>query len=148
ILSRPRLAGTLPVDLAAQQKPPNPVSGAHQIHPDVLPAAHQIAQLLALHRRDPDQRQLPRGQQPGQADRVALIGLDPIRRRALGLARRAHPELDPLPPPPARGGPVAFSGLAPVPRRALGLPRPAPPGPDPPPPRPTGGPVTGRTRLI
>ena len=70
--------------------------GAHQIKANVLAAAHQIAQLLTLDGRDRDQRQLAGRQQPRQADRVALIGLDPIRRRALGLAQRAHPHLDPL----------------------------------------------------
>jgi hypothetical protein len=96
MLARPRLPRPVVVDLAAQQKLPDPVPGAHQIHANVLAAAHQIAQLLALDRRDRHQRQLAGRQQPGQADRVALIRLDPIRRRALGLARRAHPELDPL----------------------------------------------------
>ena len=91
VLARPRLTGALPIDLAAQQEPPDPVARAHQIQADVLPAAHQIAQLLTLHRRDRDQRQLPGGQQPGQADCVTLIGLHAIRRRALGLARRAPP---------------------------------------------------------
>ena len=70
--------------------------GARQIDADVLAAADQITQLLTLHRRDRDQRQLARRQQPRQPDRVALIGLDPVRRRTLGLAGRAHPELDPL----------------------------------------------------
>jgi hypothetical protein len=94
--------GSLPVDLAAQQELPDSVAGAHQIRANVFPAAHQIVQLFALDRRDRDQRQLTRGQQAGQADRVALIGLDPVRRWALGLARRAHVKLDPLGPGAAR----------------------------------------------
>ena len=96
VLARPRLPGPLPVDLAAQQELPDPMPGAHQIHADVLTAAHEITQLLTLDRRDRDQRQLAGRQQPRQPDRVTLIGLDPIRRRTLGLARRAHPELEPL----------------------------------------------------
>ena len=109
VLAGPRLTGALPVDLAAHQEVADPVSGAHQVRADVLPAAHQIAQLLTLDRGDPDERQLAGRQQPGQSDRVALIGLDPIRRRTLGLARRAHPELDPLGQSPAR---QAISGRA------------------------------------
>ena len=83
------------------------------------PAAHQIAQPLTLDRRDRDQRQLARGQQPGQADRVALIGLDPIRRRAFGLARRAHPELDPLRQRAARQPIAGRARLVHHPRRAF-----------------------------
>jgi hypothetical protein len=74
--------------------------GTRQVHANVLAAAHQIAQLLPLDRRDRDQRQLASRQQPRQPDRVALIGLDPVRRRTLSLPRRAHVELDPLPPQP------------------------------------------------
>jgi len=65
VLARPRLAGALPVDLAAQQEVPDPMSGADQVRADVLPAADQIPQLLTLHRRDRDHRQLVGRQQPG-----------------------------------------------------------------------------------
>ncbi len=119
MLARPRLAGSFPVDLAAQQELPDSVSGAHQILANVLAAAHQVAQLLTLDRRDRDQRQLAGRQQPRQADRVALIGLDPIRGRALGLARRAHPELDPLRPRAAREPIAGRTGLINHPRRPL-----------------------------
>jgi hypothetical protein len=119
VLARPRLAGSFPVDLAAQQELPDSVSGAHQILANVLAAAHQVAQLLTLDRRDRDQRQLAGGQQPGQANRVALIGLDPIRRRAVGLARRAHRHLDPFRPRAAREPVAGRAGLIHHPRRAL-----------------------------
>src|SRR5262249_44885418 len=118
MLARPRLTGTLPIDLTAQQEVPDPVPGANQVHADVLPAADQIAQLLTLHRRDRDQHKLTRRQQPGQADRVALISLDPVRR-TLGLARRAHPELDPLRQRPARQPIARRAGLIDHPRRPL-----------------------------
>jgi len=49
VLARPRLAGSLPVDLAAQQELTDPVASAHQIQANVLPTAHQISQLLTLH---------------------------------------------------------------------------------------------------
>jgi hypothetical protein len=91
VLARRRLPRSLPVDLATQQELPDPVPGAHQIHANVLPAAHQIVQLPTLDRRYRDQRQLPGGQRAGRADCIALIGLDPIRRRSLSLARRAQP---------------------------------------------------------
>ena len=119
VLARPRLARPLPVDLAAQQELPDPMPGAHQVHADVLAAAHQVAQLLTLHRRDRDQHELAGRQQPGQPDRVALIGLDPIRRRTLGLPRRAHPELDPLRQRPARQPIARRARLIDHPRRPL-----------------------------
>jgi hypothetical protein len=48
MLARPRLPRPVPVDITAQQELPEPMPGAHQIDPDVLAAAHQIAQLLTL----------------------------------------------------------------------------------------------------
>jgi hypothetical protein len=119
MLARPCLTGSVPVDLAAQQELPDSVSGAHQIHADVLPAAHQIAQLLTLDRRDRDQRQLPRRQQSREADRVTLVGLDPIRRRAVGLARRAHRHLDPFRQSSTREPVASRTGLIHHPRRPL-----------------------------
>ena len=65
------------VDLAPQQKVPDSVPGAHQVHADVLAAADQVAHLLTLDRRDRDQHKLAGGQQPGQPDRITLIGLAP-----------------------------------------------------------------------
>ena len=97
---------------------------AHQIDANILAAAHQIAQLLTLDRRDRDQHQLAGSEQPRQADRVALVGLDPIRRRALGLARRAHPQLDPLRQRAARQPVTGRAGLVHHPRRTLYTPKP------------------------
>jgi hypothetical protein len=62
------------------------MSGAHQIRADVIPAAHQIAQPLVLHRRHGHERQLSGRQPPRQPDRVALVGLD----RSVG-ARSVRP---------------------------------------------------------
>jgi hypothetical protein len=115
--ARPRLAGALPIDLTAQQEPPDPVPGARQVHANVLAAAHQVAQLLTLHRRDRHQRQLAGCQQPSQPDRVTLIGLDPVRRRTLGLPRRAHPELEPLRQSPPRQPIASRTSLIDHPRR-------------------------------
>jgi hypothetical protein len=70
MLARPRLTGALPVDLAAQQELPDPVTRAHQIHANVLAAAHQIAQLLTLQRRIVTSVNSPAANNPGQADRV------------------------------------------------------------------------------
>ena len=123
VLQRPRHRRPLVVDLATQQELPDPVPRAHQIGADVLAAADQITQLLTLDRRDRDQHQLARCQQPGQADRVALIGLDPIRRRAIGLARRAHRNLDPLRPRAAREPVAGRTGLIDHPRRTRDLPQ-------------------------
>src|SRR5215213_2639254 len=74
---------------------------AHQIRAQILTAANQVAQLLLLGRWDPDQPQVAGGEQPREADRIALVGLDPITRPALDVARRADRHLDPLRPRPA-----------------------------------------------
>jgi len=116
--SRPRVGGPLVVDLAAQQELPQPVAGAHQIGADVLPAAHQIAQLLVLDRRDRDQRQLAGGQPPGEPDRVALVGLDAVRRVTVAAPGSAHQHLDPLRPRATRQ-PVAGRRFVDHPRRRL-----------------------------
>src|ERR1035437_1719266 len=121
MLARPRLAGSFPVDLAAQQELPDSVSGAHQILANVLAAAHQVAQLLTLDRRDRDQRQLAGGQQPGQANRVALIGLDPMPP----AGGRSCPARTPPPRslPPARGARARSRSGRPHTPSAPGAPR-------------------------
>ena len=119
VLARPRPGRPFVVDLTAQQEPADAVPGAREIMADVLAAAHEITQLLALDRRDRDQHQLAGGQQPRQVDRVALIGLDPVLRRPLGLARCAHPKLDPLRPRPAREPVPSRARLIDHPRRPL-----------------------------
>ena len=102
----------------------DPVPGAHQIHANVLPAADKIAQLLALDRRDRDQRQLAGRQQLGQADRVALVGLDPIRRRTVTAAGCAHRELDPVRDRAARQPIAGRARLIHHPRRPLDIAQP------------------------
>ena len=77
------------------------MAGAHQIRAQVLAAADQVTQLLLLFGGHPHQPQFAGGEQPRQADRVALVGLDPIPRPALDVARRADRHLDPLRPRPA-----------------------------------------------
>jgi hypothetical protein len=64
--------------LAAQQERRQPMPRAHQIRAQILAAANQVAQLLLRGRWDPDQLQVAGGEQPREADRVALVGLDPI----------------------------------------------------------------------
>jgi hypothetical protein len=118
VLACPRLAGAFPVDLAAQQEVPDPVPRADQVHADVLPAADQITQLLPLHRRERDEHELAGGQQPRQSDRVALVGLDPVGG-TLGLARRAHREVDPIRQRPAREPVAGRARLIHHPRRPL-----------------------------
>ncbi len=54
---RPRLARTFPVDLAAQQGPPDPLPRAHQIHCNSRAVAHQITQLNV--NINPDTRGVP-----------------------------------------------------------------------------------------
>ena len=93
--ARPRPPRPLVVDLAAQQELPQPVARAHQISANVLTAAHEVAQLLALERRDRHQRQLAGCQQPREPDRVPLVGLDPIPRPPFRAPRRTHRHLDP-----------------------------------------------------
>jgi hypothetical protein len=77
----------------AQQQLREPMTGAHQIHPDRLAGADQVAQRLLLIARNPDRMQLPR-QQLHQVLRVPTIGLHPIPARARDLARRRHDALD------------------------------------------------------
>ena len=101
VLERPAPARPGEVALAAQQERRQPVPGAHQVRAQVLAAAHQVAQLLLLFAGDPHQPQIAGGEQPREADRVALVGLDPITRAALDVARRADRHLDPLRPRPA-----------------------------------------------
>ena len=72
------------------------MTGAHQISANVLAAADEIAQLLPLDRRDRHDRQLPCSQRPGEPDRVALVGLEPVARRPVGSVRSADDDLDPL----------------------------------------------------
>jgi hypothetical protein len=64
--------------------------GAHQIHPDRLPGADEIAQRLLLGPRHPDRLQLAREQQPDEVLSVTTIGFHPLPRGILlgyGLAR-------------------------------------------------------------
>ena len=71
---------------------------AHQIRAQVLPAAHQVAQVLLLFAGHPHQPQITGREQPRQPDRVARVGLDPIPRTALDVARRADHHLKALSP--------------------------------------------------
>ena len=82
VAARPRVTWERVVDLATQQELRDAVTAAHQIHPQVLPRSDQITKLLLLHLRHPNQPQLPRCEQPRQARRVALIGLDLRRSRS------------------------------------------------------------------
>ncbi len=66
----------------------------------------------------------PAASNRARPDRVALIGLDPVLRRTLGLARCAHPELDPLRPRPAREPVPGRARLIDHPRRPLHTPQP------------------------
>ena len=96
MLVRPRVRACGEVDLTAQQELPQPLASAHQVGADVLAAAHQVTQPLVLQRRDRDERQLAGGQQPGQTNRVALVGLDAITRAPVGVPRCAHPDVETL----------------------------------------------------
>jgi hypothetical protein len=81
MLERPALAGPGEVALAAQQERGQAKPRAHQIRAQVLPAADQVAQLLLLLAGNPDQPQIAGREQAREADRVALVGLDPIAGR-------------------------------------------------------------------
>jgi hypothetical protein len=71
------------------------MAGTHQILPQRLTGTHQIPRGLLPDARYLDRMQRSGHQQPHQQLRVALIGLDPIGRRARRLARRDHNRLDP-----------------------------------------------------
>jgi hypothetical protein len=88
----PRLPVIKP-DPVTQQQLREPVPGAHQIDPDLLARADQIAQCFLLGPRHPDRVQLAGDEQPREILGVTPIGLDPIPRPARDLARRRHDAL-------------------------------------------------------
>jgi hypothetical protein len=75
-------------DVVAQQQLAHAVTGAHQVATHVLTRPDQIAQRLFLAAGDPDWMQSIDHQQPHEALGIALVGLHPVLRGALDLARR------------------------------------------------------------
>jgi hypothetical protein len=85
-------------DALAQQELGQPVPGRHEITAAILPRADQIPGVLLVESRDGDGRELVQPQQLGQVDGILDVGLDPITRETLQLARRHD-----LTPDPRRG---------------------------------------------
>jgi hypothetical protein len=77
-------------DSVSQQKFRAPMPGTHQVGAGVLPRPHQIPGGLLGLTWHPHRWQLPDMQQPRQAGRVTLVGLDPITRRTFQLRRSDH----------------------------------------------------------
>jgi hypothetical protein len=97
------------------------VTGAHQVHAHVLARADQVAPLLLGRLGHAHQRELAGGRQPGQAQGVAGVGLDAIRRAARDQPGRADGHL-PIPRPGLAGQGVAGGpGLRDRPPRRLDL---------------------------
>jgi hypothetical protein len=71
------------------------VPGPHQVTAALLTGPHQIPGRLGTHRGDADRRVLVEVQQPGEMDRVAGIGLDPVTGRPQQLRGRHHLAADP-----------------------------------------------------
>ena len=117
MLDRPAAARPGEVALAAQQERRQPMPGAHQVRAQVLAAADQVTQLLLLLAGDPHQPQIAGREQPRQADRVALVGLDPVARAALDVSRRADRHLDPFRPGAADQAVAGRPGLIDRPHR-------------------------------
>jgi hypothetical protein len=75
-------------DAVTQQQLRQPVTAAHQIHPDRLASANQVTQRLLLVAGNPDRMKLAGQQQPHQVLSVTTISLHAIPGRARDLARR------------------------------------------------------------
>jgi hypothetical protein len=78
----------------AQEQLRDAMACPHQVLPQCLARTHEIACGLLRDARQVDRAQRPGHQQPYQQLRVALIGLDPIGRRAWCLPRRDEHHLD------------------------------------------------------
>ena len=63
---------------------------AHQVHPNRLARAHQVAQRLLLATGDADRDELACQQQPHEVLSIAAVGLDALGGRARDLARRRN----------------------------------------------------------
>jgi hypothetical protein len=83
----PRLPVIEP-DPVTQQQLRQAMASSHQIHPDRVAGADQVAQRLLLIAGNPDRVQLARQQQPHEMLGVAPIGLHAIPACARDLARR------------------------------------------------------------
>jgi hypothetical protein len=87
-------APVVEANAAAQQQLGQPVPAAHQVDPDRLARAHEVAQGLLFGARHADRVQLAGQQQPHEVLGVAAVGLDPLAGRARDLARRRHHALN------------------------------------------------------
>lgn len=74
----PRVTRAGVAQAAAQHELRQPVASTHQIAAQIFAAAHRVAELLELNRRDGDDLQVPGGQQPRELQRVVLVGLDAL----------------------------------------------------------------------
>jgi hypothetical protein len=80
VLGRPGASRSRIAFPSPQKELPEAMAGTHQIAANVLDRAHQVAEALILDGRHKRETQLSGRKQPGQADRVATIGLDPVAR--------------------------------------------------------------------
>jgi hypothetical protein len=92
---RPSVARQRVVELAPEQELGDPRSAAHQVDAQVLARAHEISQLLLGRLGHAHEAQLSREQQSCQPDRVTLVGLDPVDRRADDVAGGADDDVEP-----------------------------------------------------
>ena len=83
--ARPGVA--LVADDPAATTASRPGAGPGSDHAAVLAGSDQVAGSLLVDARDRDRSDLVKVQQPGQADRVPDLGLDPITRGELQLGR-------------------------------------------------------------
>jgi len=71
------------------------VPAGHQIAAEILPPADQVPQRFEFGLGHHDRTQLPGSEQPGELQRVAGVGLDPVTGLTGDRSRRADHHLDP-----------------------------------------------------
>jgi hypothetical protein len=91
----PGRAGPIPHQAPAQQQLADAMPASHQITPQILPGANQIAKRLKPTIGHQHRPQLTSRVQTRKLQRITRIGLDPIARLARDRARRTDHHLDP-----------------------------------------------------
>ena len=82
------------VHTLTQQELAQVMTFTHQCSLGVLARTHQIAKRFVLQVRHPHRREVTAAEQPGQAECVPVVGLDPVTRSSWGQRRCHHHRLD------------------------------------------------------
>ena len=86
---RPRVLAAVG-DTMTQQQLAEPVPGAHQFAPGILPGTHHVARGLLGHAGNAHRHDLTQPQQLGDVQRVTGVGLHALINRPLQLRGREH----------------------------------------------------------